>query len=103
MHMPKVDDSSVRQRGRRPAGVGADGRPELVSNYPKLTISMKPLTKARLDAFSTLTQKPAWRIIDEALKQYMEMIPAEDKWAVEGMAKRIEARLATPAKRKTVA
>ncbi len=65
---------------------------DMVSNYPKLTISMKPITKAKLEAYSTLARQPAWRIVDDALKQYLEMIPPEDKWAVEGMAKRIEAR-----------
>ena len=66
----------------------------MVSRYPKLTISMKPTTKARLEAFSTLSGRAAWRIIDEALQRHMETISAEDKWAVEGMARRIEARRA---------
>ncbi len=101
--MSKLDGSSGRSPGRRPTGVSASGKPELVSNYPKLTISMKPASKARLEALSALTRQPAWRIVDEALKQYMETIPADDKWAIEGMAKRIEARIATPARRKTVA
>ena len=64
----------------------------MVSKYPKITISMQPTTKARLEAYSTLSSLPAWRIVEDALKQYLEMIPAEDKWAVEGMVKRIEAR-----------
>ena len=101
--MSKLDDPAVRSAGRRPTGVTADGKPELVSNYPKLTISMKPASKARLEALSALTRQPAWRIIDEALKQYMNTIAAEDKWAIEGMAKRIEVRIATPQRRKTVA
>ena len=75
----------------------------MVSRYPKLTISMRPATKARLEAYSTLSRQPAWRIVDDAVKQLLETIPAEDKWAVEGMAKRIEAHHAVPQERKTVA
>jgi hypothetical protein len=74
-----------------------------VSRLPKMTISMKPPTKARLEAYSTLSRMPAWKIVDEALKQFLETIPAEDKWAVEGMAKRIEARHAGSRHRRGVA
>ena len=75
----------------------------MVSKYPKLTISMKPSTKARLEAYSTLSRMPAWRIVEDALKQYLEAIPADDKWAVEGMAKRIEARQANGSRHKGAA
>ena len=75
----------------------------MVSQHPKMTISMRPATKARLEAYCTLSRQAAWQIVDDAVKMYLETIPAEDKFAVEGMAKRIEARLATPKPRKSVA
>ncbi len=90
--MPNSESRRSGQRGRPPAGRGKDGGPEKVSRYPKLTISMKPETKARLEAYATLTRQPAWRIIEEALRSYLETIPADDKWAVEGMVKRMQAR-----------
>ena len=81
-----------RKPGRIPVGVSADGKPELVSQYPKLTISMKPSMKAKLEAVSTLTRLPAWRIVDEALTTYLETVGPEDRKAVENMARRIEER-----------
>lgn len=82
-----------RTRGRPPAGTGEDGKPQLVSRYPKLTISMKPATKARLEAASTLSRLPAWRIVDEALGRYMETVSPEDRKAIESMARRMEEKL----------
>jgi hypothetical protein len=87
-------EPAKRKPGRIPAGkVNSYGQPELVSKYPKLTISMTPGTKARLEGLSTLRGVPAWRIVDEALSKYMESVPLEDRKAVEGMARRIEERL----------
>lgn len=97
-----TDSKSGSGRGRPPAGKAENGTAELVSAYPKLTISMKPDTRARLDAYSTLTRRPVWRIVDEALRSYLENIPADDKWAVEGMAKRMRAHYVAKSK-KTVA
>ncbi len=100
--MPSFDKDRPSRPGRPPAGVGENGKPERVSKYPKLTVSMKPATKARLEAYSTLTRQPAWRIIEAALNHYLESIPADDKWAVEGMVKRMQARR-LPQEQKTVA
>jgi hypothetical protein len=94
MPQPGGVDETRRSRGEKPG---------LVSRFPKLTITMKPATKARLEAYSTLSGQPAWRIVDDAVRQLLETIPAEDKFAVEGMAKRIEMRHAAPRQRKTVA
>jgi hypothetical protein len=76
-----------------PAGVDQEGKPELVSLYPKMTISMRPGTKARLEAASTLTRLPAWRIIDRALEQYMETASPEDRKAIDGIADRMQTRI----------
>lgn len=91
------------QRATRSERTTEGSEPELVSKLPKLTVTMKPSTKARLEAYSTLSRQPAWRIVDEAVRQMLDAIPAEDKYAVEGMAKRIEARAASSAARKSVA
>lgn len=79
-----------RGRGRVPTGIGPDGAPEKVSLYPKMTVTMKPETKARLEAAATLTRLPAWRIIDEAFARYMDAAAAEDRKAIETMARRME-------------
>lgn len=80
------------KRGRRPSGIGADGSPEKTSEYPKLTISMRPEVKARLDAVSTLTKLPAWRIVEAALDRYVEALAVEDRAAVRAMVARMEKR-----------
>jgi hypothetical protein len=89
-------------RGRPAAGVVVDGSAERVSDYPKLTVSMRPETKVKLEAYSTLVREPAWRVVDEALRLFLDAIPAEDKFAVEGMAKRMQTRAGT-VRRRTVA
>ena len=102
MRMPHLGGVDDTRRGDSHGRVGS-GAPELVSKLPKLTITMQPSTKARLEAYSTLSGQPAWRIVDDAVKRLLETIPAEDKFAVEGMAKRIEVRHAGPRRRRTVA
>ena len=78
-----------RKRVGRPPS-GAQG--ELVSHYPKLTISMAPETKAQLSALTTLTNKPAWRIVEEALRLYIEQMEGEDRHVLDVLAKRVRAR-----------
>jgi predicted transcriptional regulator len=75
-------------RGRPPAGDTG----EEVRGYPKMTVMMKPATKAQLKALSLMTRKPAWRILDQALADYVKALPAEDRRALESLAKRVEAR-----------
>ncbi len=85
-----------KRKGGRPfAGTAQDGTPERVTDYGKITILMKPATKARLDALSTLMRLPAWRIVDDALGRYLEgTVSAEDRKTVESMAAGIERRQA---------
>lgn len=71
-------------------GVGPDGTPEKVSHYPKMTVTMKPETKARLEAAATLRRLPAWRLIDEAFSHYMEGAAPDDRKAIEAMVRRME-------------
>ena len=53
---------------------------------------MAPETKAQLSALTTLTNKPAWRIVEEALRLYVEQMPGEDRHVLEVLAKRVRAR-----------
>lgn len=79
-----------RGRGRVPVGVGPDGAPEKVSRYPKMTLLMRPETKARLEAAATLRRLPAWRLIDEAFAHYLSDATPDDRRAIEGMARLME-------------
>lgn len=71
--------------GRPPAG--EDG--SFVSLYPKLTITMKTETKARLEALRSIQREPAWRIIDTALTEYFKALPLKDRKALDAIAERI--------------
>ena len=80
--------SKRRGPGRPPAGDAG----EEVRGYAKMTVLMKPATKAQLTALCSLTGLPAWRIIDQALGEHVKNLPAEDRRALEGLAQRVEAR-----------
>jgi predicted NAD/FAD-binding protein len=73
--------------GRPPAGTAADGKPEKTSEYPKLTISIRPTTKAKLDAVAYLEKKPAWRIVDAGIRLYVERMPPEGRRRVDEIAR----------------
>ena len=74
--------------GRPPAATAADGKPEKTSLYPKLTISIRPTTKAKLDAVSAIEKKPAWKIVEDGIGLYVDGMPAEDRRMVDAIARR---------------
>lgn len=79
-----------KRMGRPPAGEGG----EMVSEYPKLTISMKAETKARLEALRSITREPAWKIIDAALEEYFRALSSKDRKAIEAVADRVIDKIA---------
>ena len=78
--------------GRPPAATALDGKPEKTSEYPKLTVSIRPATKARLDAVTAIERKPAWKVVEEGITFYVGKMPAEDRRMVETIAKRTEGK-----------
>ena len=76
-----------RKRGRPPAGVSADGTPVNVRQYPRLTISMKPETRLRLEVAHTVTGQPVREIVEAALQGYLERLPAKHRKAIEDTVK----------------
>lgn len=81
-----------RKSGRPPAGVGKDGAPEMTSQYPKLSIAIRPSTKAALSAVAALESRPIWLIVEEAFLRYVEAMPADDRRMVEAFVRRAESR-----------
>lgn len=77
--------------GRPPSGTSETGRPEKISDYPKLTITMKAATKAQLEAMRSMLGLPAWKIIEDALTSYFETLPAKDRKALAVVSERIKA------------
>ena len=76
--------------GRPPVGRSADGRPVAVSRFPRLTVIMEQAVKDRLEALSSITGKPAYQIIREALESLLASLPPEDKRLVEAQARRMQ-------------
>jgi hypothetical protein len=73
--------------GRPPKGLGK-GEPERFSDYPKLAVTVRPITRARLNAAATIEHRAAWQIVDDSVNQYVEPMPDKDRDAVENLAKR---------------
>ncbi len=95
LDMPDEKPSRKRKPGRPLAGTAPDGTPERVTDYTKITILMKPATKARLDALATLLNAPTRRVVDELIGHYIEhALNPEDRKAVESMVRAIEKRAA---------
>jgi hypothetical protein len=51
-------------------------------------IYMKPLMRAKVHALSALENKPAWKIVGDALEVYFASLPKADRLALEAVARR---------------
>ena len=74
--------------GRPPAGRSDEGKPEKTSQYPKLTVSIRPSTRRILDAVTTIEKRPAWRVVEDGIKLYVDGLSQEDRRIVEAIAQR---------------
>jgi len=48
--------------GRPLASLGRSGEPAKISDYPRLSLTVRPITKAKLEAVTTLEKRPGWKI-----------------------------------------
>ena len=82
--------NKTRKRiGRPPAGLGKSaGEPEKISDYPRLSLTVRPITKAKLEAVTTLERRPAWKVVEDGINLYVEGMSPEDRRMVEAIAKR---------------
>jgi hypothetical protein len=78
--------------GRPPAGAGSKGEPERISDYPKLAVTVRPFTRALLNAVATLENRSAWQIVDDSINRYVERMSLADRRMVENLAKRVLAK-----------
>jgi hypothetical protein len=62
------------------------------SSYPKLSVSIRPSTKAALAAVATLEGRPIWLIIEDSIRRYVAALPRDDQKVIEALAHRIENR-----------
>lgn len=72
----EMPSTKVRKKRGRPA-TGPGG--ERVSDYPQVMIRLPQPTKATLDALSSVTGVPVWRLVDRAVRAYVESLPVKDR------------------------
>jgi hypothetical protein len=65
------------------------GEPQRISDYPKLAVTVRPVTRALLNAVATLENRSAWQIVDDSINQYVERMLLPDRRMVESLAKRM--------------
>jgi hypothetical protein len=59
-----------KRRGRPPEGRVAKGEPERIRDFPRVLVSMRPVTRSGLRIISQHENRAEWRVIDEALTLY---------------------------------
>ena len=79
--------------GRPPAAKNSKGQPELTSTWPKLAVSVRPSVRALVQALAMLEGRPAWQVVEDALRQYAERLPPEDRKIAEALVRRNNAKL----------
>ncbi len=81
-------NESKRGRGRPPK------EEPLVRGYKKLTVYMEPVLKAQVHAAGAILNLPAWKVVNDAVRDYIERLPKADKDALNGLAERLQERTA---------
>ena len=74
-----------RRIGRPPAGWRAG---EKVKDYPQLSIRLPVEIKAKLHAMSTVSGKPQWRLISDAIENYVKELPQPHQHMVQELLER---------------
>lgn len=83
--MPKPSRSVSRQgagRGRPPSGPAG----ERVSEYPTLTVRLPRVTKDALTSLSALRRVPVWKLLDLAVRAYVDALPTDERKLVSQFA-----------------
>lgn len=66
----------LKRKPGRPAS-GPDG--ERVSDYPAVMVRLPRPTKSTLDALSSVTGTPVWKLVDRAVRAYIGRLPSADR------------------------
>lgn len=88
----RMKQQATKRMGRPPAGLGKDGEPERISDYPKLAVTVRTSTRAKLNAAATIENRPAWQIVDDSINQYVTRMAPKDRRIVEDIMRRTEAK-----------
>ncbi len=75
----------TRRPGRPPSGPAG----EPVSRYPQMTIRIPRETKDQLQALATLRRIPAWKVVDEAVRAFVQALRDAERRVIEKFAERM--------------
>jgi hypothetical protein len=82
-----------KQHAGRPAqGSIKDDGQERIRDYPKLAITVRPDTRAKLNAVAAVEQRSSWKIVDDAINQYVSRLSPSDRKMVDTIAARAKSR-----------
>jgi len=81
--------NSSRRIGRPPAGARAG---EKVKDYPQLSIRLPAEVKAKLQALSTISGRPQWRLITDSIDCFLRQRPEAEQRMVEELVGRSRSR-----------
>jgi hypothetical protein len=87
--MGSMAETAKKRMGRPPAGLGKHGEPEKIADYPRLSLTVRPSLKVKLEAVATIQKRPTWKVVDDALAAYFDSLPVEDRKLIEALAKRV--------------
>src|SRR5437899_1177961 len=89
-----MEDASGKKRlGRPPAGLGKKGEPDKIKDYPRLSLTVRPAVKAKLDVVAALERRPTWKVVEDGIELYIAQMNPSDRRAVEAVGKRATAAL----------
>ena len=74
---------SARKVGRPAAGIDGDR----VADYPQISLRVPHDVRRTLNAVSTVRGQPQWRIMIEALREYMRTLSAGERERVENLVR----------------
>ncbi len=78
-----MEPGPKKRPGRPPAGLGKQGEPEKIRDYPKLLITMRPSVKTRLKAIAEHEDRPVWKVVEDAIDLYTHQLSRKDRRTVE--------------------
>jgi predicted DNA-binding protein len=80
----KVSTRERRRIGRPPAGARAG---EKVTDYPQVSIRLPVEIKAKLQAISAVAARPQWRVVAEAIEDYLRDRPESERRMVDELSR----------------
>jgi hypothetical protein len=78
----------LKKQGRPPSGLGKNGEPSRIRDYPRLCVTVRPATRARLLAVAAQEARPAWKIVEDGINLYIERLTTREGTAKKGANRR---------------